>query len=154
MPLKTLPLRSCFNSPRSPQAQLSWRPSMGPQCSCLSWGTAVLSQVSDASVPNHLCATTSSQQGCSEQGALWDLDMSHDTSSRRRPVFLTWEAGGADTPPLLCFSSSFLAHSQGQGRPKGVFSSSPWWLALSRCPCPFCPLICWLDVLHGESSAC
>lgn len=45
----------------------------GPICSCLSRGTAVLSQVSDASVPNRLCAPTSSQRGCSQQGGLWGL---------------------------------------------------------------------------------
>ena len=52
-------------------------------------------------------------------------DMSQDTGSHGGPAFLTWGAGGADTPPLLFFSSSFLARSQGEGQPRGPFPALP-----------------------------
>lgn len=124
-----------------------------PVCSCLSGGTAVLSQVSDASVPCHLRAPTSTRHRRSPQGAFWDLGLVPGHELCRKPAFLTWGAGGADTPALF-FSSSFLAQSQAQGRPKGSFLALPGGFALRGCPCPVCTLICRLGVLPVESSAC
>lgn len=96
----------------------------GPICSCLSRGTAVPSRVSDASVPNHLCTPTSSQQGCSEQEACGIWDGSQDTISYGGSVFLTWGAGGADTPPLLFFPSHSWPTAKNRGS-RGSFPALP-----------------------------
>lgn len=112
----------------------------------------MLSQVSDASVPCHLRAPTSTRHRHSPQGAFWDLGRVPGHELRQRPTFLTWGAGEADTPALLC-SSSFLAQSQAQGRPKGSFLALSGGLH-SGCPYPVFTLICRLGVLPVESSAC
>lgn len=110
--MKRLSWRSCFHSPRSPRAQLSWPPKRGaPICSCLSWGAAVPSQEREASVPHR---SEPCGRGSANVELLGAWGVSHHADACGRLLSLTWGAEGAHTPPLLFFSSPLLAHGQGE----------------------------------------
>lgn len=68
----------------------------------------------------------------------------------RRLLLLTWGAEGAHTPPLLFFSSPFLAHSQGGGEevPEGSLPALPGGLhreVLLAALCRLCQPIVFLQ---------
>lgn len=135
MSLKLLSFRSYFSSLRYPWAQLSWHPSVGPPSAAV-FHEEQLSQAEWViPLPNHLCAPPLWNGSANvEPRGVWG--MSHDTSSYGRLVFLTWGAGGADTPPHLFFSSVFLDHSRWEGCPEGSFPALPGGLHLGSALAP------------------